>query len=60
MPKERAVEMIDRAGKVIKTYPSLAEAGRDNFMTRQNIMHHCTGLIKFPFENHKYTFRYKE
>ena len=60
MPKKRAVEMVDLFGKVIKTYPSLAEAGRDNHMTRQNIRNYCIGHIKNPFESYEYAFRYKE
>lgn len=60
MPKKREVEMIDLFGKVIKTYPSLSEAGRDNFMSRQSIMHRCIGLIKNPFECYEFSFRYKE
>ena len=60
MPGRRAVEMIDMYGEVIKIYPSLSEAGRDNFMTRQHVRNHCRGLVKNPFNFYDYTFRYKE
>lgn len=59
MPKQRAVEMVDLFGKVVKTYSSLAEAGRDNYMTRQHIRNHCIGNVKNPFDFYDYTFRYK-
>lgn len=60
MPKKRMVEMINKAGKVVKTYTSLSEAGRDNFMSTQNIRYRCVGHIKHPFKTYPYTFRYKE
>lgn len=60
MPKKRAVEMIDLWGEVIKTYPSLSAAGRDNFMTRQSVLQRCVGKVKNPFEYYDFTFRYKE
>ena len=60
MPGKRVVEMIDRDGNVVETYPSLSDAGRDNFMTRQHVRNHCNGRVKDPFKNYDYTFRYKE
>ena len=52
--------MIDLWGEVIKTYPSLSAAGRDNFMTRQSVLQRCVGKVKNPFEYYDFTFRYKE
>lgn len=60
MPSKRAVEMIDLYGDVIKTYSSLSDAGRDNFMTRQHVRNHCIGHVKNPFNFYNFTFRYKE
>ena len=59
-PRKVPVEMIDKFGRVVKEYPSLADAARDANLTASSIEYRCQGRMKHPFKDYKYSFRYKE
>lgn len=59
-PRNVPVEMIDIRGRVIKEYPSLADAARDANLTVGSIEYRCKGRMKHPFKHYDFTFRYKE
>ena len=59
-PSGRRVEMIDRYGKVVKVYPSLTEAAKENHLALGSVEYRCKGRMKYPFEHGQYSFRYKE
>lgn len=59
-PREVPVEMIDKDGRVLKEYPSLAAAAFDNHFTVASVYQRCKGNIKHPFKHYDVSFRYKE
>lgn len=60
-PKSRSkvVEKIDKDGKLIATYHSAREAGRQNFMSYQTVLDRCNGKVKNPFKLWDYDFRFQ-
>lgn len=59
-PREVPVEMIDKFGRVIREYPSLAEAAKGVNLTIGSIEYRCSGRMKYPFRHYDFSFRYKE
>lgn len=59
-PRCRPVEKVDRAGRVIKEYPSLTAAAKDNMLTLGNVEYMCKGRMQKAFEYYGFTIRYKE
>ena len=59
-PRNVPVEMIDKQGRVLKEYPSLAAAAFDNNFTVGSVYQRCKGNIKHPFKLYDVSFRYKE
>ena len=59
-PREVAVEKIDKEGRVLKEYPSLASAAFDNHFTVGSVYQRCKGNIRHPFKHYDFSFRYKE
>lgn len=56
--KAMKVAKIDKEGKIVKTYRSAREAGKDNHMSYQTILDRCNNKIKKPYklDGHNYQF----
>lgn len=57
---KRPVEKIDEVGNVLAIYRSMSHAARRNFMSRSSVESRCNGIMKHPFRNYDFTFRFKE
>ena len=58
--KRRKVEMIDMAGNVIDEFDSESHAARSCYMHSDTVSDRCRGIVKNPFRNCDFTFRFKE
>lgn len=54
----RPVCKVDWYGHVMETYPSIAEAGRANYIASKSIWDRCRGRLKDPYLPGGYTFVY--
>lgn len=55
----KVVAKISPAGIVLKFYPTVKAAARDNYWSEKRISDHCHGRVKDPFR-YGYSFRFDE
>ena len=58
--KRRKIEMIDADGNVIDEFDNESHAARSCYMNNGAVSDRCRGLVKNPFRNNDFTFRFKE
>lgn len=54
-----SIEKVDRDGNVVALYSSMAEAARENFVSRKSIWMRCKGKVKNPYDLDGYDYRYE-
>lgn len=52
--------MIDADGNVIDEFDNESHAARSCYMNNDAVSDRCRGLVKNPFRNNDFTFRFKE
>lgn len=58
--RRRAVEKVDRSGRVVAIYASAREAARKNFISQNSIWARCNGKVKDPFRLDGHDYRYEQ
>lgn len=56
----RAVEKVDKRGRVVALYSSVTEAAEENYISRKSIWMRCTNRVRNPYLLDGYTYRYEE
>ena len=55
----RAVEKVDKRGRVVALYSSVTEAAEKNYMSRKAIWMRCTKRVRNPYSLDGHTYRYE-
>lgn len=57
--RRKAVEKVDRSGRVVAIYASAREAAQKNFISQNSIWARCHGKVKDPYRLDNHDYRYE-
>ncbi len=58
--RRRAVEKVDRKGRVVSIYASAREAAKANFISQNSIWARCNGKVQDPYRLDGHNYRYEQ
>lgn len=57
--RRRTVLKLDRAGRVIAIYPSVTEAAKRNYISKNAVYNRCANKVKSPFDLDGFNYQYE-